>query len=268
MKRATITAIVCAFNEAPILPACLHSLLSQTRPPDEIVVVNNASTDETAAVARAVPGVRVVEEPIKGLVAAREAARRVATGDLLAYVDADCRVPLQWLERMEQRFLRRPAVVAVSGPYRFYDWDATGRLLIRAYDLVVAPPTHFLVHYALGAGAILHGGNFVARAPALDRIGGFDVSIEFHGEDTNVGRRLTPLGSIELAPECWVWTSARRYHAMGKRRVFGLYVRNFWSEILRHRPADRDHIDVRIGPIDRSRADTSADTNSGRAAER
>jgi glycosyltransferase involved in cell wall biosynthesis len=164
MKRATITAIVCAFNEAPILPACLHSLLSQTRPPDEIVVVNNASTDETAAVARAVPGVRVVEEPIKGLAAAREAARRVATGDLLAYVDADCRVPLQWLERMEQRFLRRPAVVAVSGPYRFYDWDAPGRLLIRAYDVVVAPPTHFLVHYALGAGAILYGGDFVARA--------------------------------------------------------------------------------------------------------
>ena len=74
---------------------------------------------------------------------------------------------------------------------------------------------------------------------------GFDRSIEFHGEDTNLGRRLTPLGSIELARECWVWTSARRYHAMGKRKVFGLYVRNFWSEILRHRPADREHLDVR-----------------------
>jgi glycosyltransferase involved in cell wall biosynthesis len=268
MRRPTITAIVCAFNEAPILPACLHSLLSQTRPPDEIVVVNNASTDETAAVARAITGVRVVDEPVKGLVAARETARRTAAGDLLAYVDADCRVPLQWLERMERRFLHRPAVVAVSGPYRFYDWDVTGRLLIRAYDLVVAPSTHFIVHYALGAGAVLYGGNFAVRARALDRIGGFDVSIEFHGEDTNVGRRLTPLGSIELAPECWVWTSARRYHAMGKRRVFGLYVRNFWSEILRHRPADRDHIDVRICPIEGSRVDAGADANSRRAAER
>jgi hypothetical protein len=64
-------------------------------------------------------------------------------------------------------------------------------------------------------------------------------------EDTNLGRRLTPLGSIDLAPECWVWTSARRYHAMGKRKVFGLYVRNFWSEILRHHPADHEHLDVR-----------------------
>jgi glycosyltransferase involved in cell wall biosynthesis len=245
MRRPTITAIVCAFNEAPFLSACLQSLLSQTRPADEIIVVDNASTDQTAAVARAVPGVRVVDQPIKGLVAARETARRIAAGDILAYVDADCRVPLQWLERLERRFLRGPGVVAVSGPYRFYDWDATGRALIRAYDWVVAPPTHFLVHYALGAGAVLYGGNFAVRARSLERIGGFDLSIEFHGEDTNLGRRLTPIGAVELARECWVWTSARRYRVMGKRRVFGLYIRNFWSEILRHRPADREHLDVR-----------------------
>ena len=79
----------------------------------------------------------------------------------------------------------------------------------------------------------------------MQRIGGFDRTLEFHGEDTNLGRRLTPLGSVELAGECWVWTSARRYRAMGKRKVFGLYIRNFWSEILRHRPADREHLDVR-----------------------
>ena len=73
-----ISAIVCAYNEAVFLPACLHSLFSQTRPPDEIIVVNNASTDETGAVARAMPGVRVVDEPAKGLVVARETGRRAA----------------------------------------------------------------------------------------------------------------------------------------------------------------------------------------------
>jgi GT2 family glycosyltransferase len=94
-------------------------------------------------------------------------------------------------------------------------------------------------------GAILYGGNFAVRADALDRIGGFDRTIEFHGEDTNLGRRLTGVGRVRLCGRCWVWTSARRYVAMGKRKVFSLYVRNFWSEILRHRPADREHLDVR-----------------------
>jgi len=244
--RQAITAIVCAYNEAPVLPACLHSLLAQTRPPDQIVVVNNASTDETGEAARHVNGVEVVSEPRKGLVQARETGRAQATGDLLAYVDADCRAPLRWLERVERRFRDRPDLVAVTGPYRFYDWDFVGRALIRAYDLVVAPPTHFVLHDLLGAGAILYGGNFAVRREALARIGGFDRSIEFHGEDTNLGRRLTPIGVVDVAGECWVWTSARRYQAMGKRRVFSLYVRNFWSEIVRHRPADASHLDVRV----------------------
>jgi glycosyltransferase involved in cell wall biosynthesis len=241
----TITAIVCAYNEASHLPACLHSLLAQTRLPDEILVINNASTDDTASVARAIPGVRVVDEPIKGLVVARETARTIARGEVLAYVDADCRAPLRWLERVERQLLSSPRPVGVTGPYRFYDWDLSGRVLIRLYDVLVAPATHVLVHHALGVGAILYGGNFAVRADALARIGGFDRTIEFHGEDTNLGRRLTAVGRVRMSPECWVWTSARRYVAMGKRRVFALYVRNFWSEILRHRPADREHLDVR-----------------------
>jgi glycosyltransferase involved in cell wall biosynthesis len=241
----TIAAIVCAYNEARYLPACLYSLKAQTRTPDEMIVVNNASTDDTGLVARQVPGATVLDEPEKGLVVARERARRVAQSDVLAYVDADCRVPLQWLERVERRFERDRELVAVTGPYRFYDWDVSGRTLIRLYDLLVAPATHTAVHHLFQIGAILYGGNFAVRRDALGRIGGFDRSIEFHGEDTNLGRRLTPIGRVAICPECWVWTSARRYRAMGKRKVFGLYVRNFWSEILRHRPADREHLDVR-----------------------
>jgi glycosyltransferase involved in cell wall biosynthesis len=245
MMGRTVTAIVCAHNEAAVVSACLHSLLAQTRRPDEIIVVNNASTDETGAVARAVPGVRVLDEPRKGLVVARQAGWQASSGDLLAFLDADCRAPLDWLERVERRFARRPGLVAVTGPYRFYDWDWSGRALLWLYDRLVAPPTHFAVHWALGIGAVFYGGNFAVRRGALERIGGFDVSIEFHGEDTNLGRRLTPLGAIHVARDCWMWTSARRYKAMGKGAVFGLYVRNFWSEILRHRPSDDHHLDVR-----------------------
>jgi len=242
----TIATIVCAYNERRLLPGCLHSLLAQTRPPDDILVINNASTDETGDVARAVPGVRTLDEPSKGLVVARETARLAATTDIVAFVDADCRAPITWLERVEAQFVRPRAPLAVTGPYRFYDWDLSGRALVRTYDLLVAPPTHALVHHALGLGAILYGGNFAVRSDALAQIGGFDRRIEFHGEDTNLGRRLTAIGRVALCPECWVWTSARRYRAMGKAAVFSVYVRNFWSEILRHRPADEHHLDVRV----------------------
>ena len=82
--------IVCAYNEEQLLPDCLRSLLRQSVPPGEIFVINHASTDRTAEVA-SIPGVRVVDEPRKGLVIARETGRRVSTGDVLVYVDADCR---------------------------------------------------------------------------------------------------------------------------------------------------------------------------------
>jgi glycosyltransferase involved in cell wall biosynthesis len=240
-----ISVIVCAYNEERYVAACLHSLLAQTRPPDEIILIDNASQDRTGAIGRAIPGVTVVHESRKGLVVARETGRLTAIGDVLAYLDADCRAPVMWLERVERRFLRAPAMVAVSGPYRFYDWDWWGRLLIRAYDVVVAPPTHVLVQRILRIGAILYGGNFAVRREALEKIGGFDTRIEFHGEDTNLARRLAAIGPVRLARECAMFTSARRYRAMGKGAVFGLYIRNFWSEILRHRPSDRTHLDVR-----------------------
>ena len=241
-----MTVIVCAHNEAQFLPACLYSLLAQTRPPDELLVVNNASTDETRAVAQQIPYVRVVDEPRKGLVVARETGRLAATGDILVFLDADCRAPLMWLQRIERHFARDAALIALSAPYRFYDWDWWGRLLIRAYDFTLAPATQFLVKHVLQIGSILYGGNFAVRAGALASIGGFDTSIEFHGEDTNVGRRLSAVGKVSLFHDCYLYTSARRYVAMGKGKVFRLYVRNFWSELLRHRPKDASHLDVRL----------------------
>jgi len=241
----TISVIVCAHNEARYLPACLHSVLAQSRTPDELLVINNASTDETPFVASQIPHVRVVDEARKGLVVARETGRRHASGDLLIYLDADCRAPLTWLERIERRFDRDAALVALSGPYRYYDWDWTGRALIRAYDFTLAPATQLLVKHLLRIGTIFYGGNFAVRKEALERIGGFDTSIEFHGEDTNVGRRLFAIGKVGLFHDCYLYTSARRYVAMGKGAVFRLYVRNFTSELLHHRPKDTVHLDVR-----------------------
>jgi glycosyltransferase involved in cell wall biosynthesis len=241
-----ISVIVCAHNEARYLPACLYSVLAQSRLPDELLVINNASSDETALVASQIPHVCVVDEPRKGLVVARETARRRATGDVLVYLDADCRAPLTWLERVERRFERDRSLLALSGPYRFYDWDWVGRALIRAYDFSLAPVTQLFVKYLLRIGTIFYGGNFAVRRDALEQIGGFDTSIEFHGEDTNLGRRLFAVGKVGLFHDCWLHTSARRYVAMGKGQVFRLYVRNFVSEVLHHRPKDTAHVDVRI----------------------
>jgi glycosyltransferase involved in cell wall biosynthesis len=241
-----ISAIVCAYNEERTLAPAIHSLFAQTRVPDEIIVVNNASTDRTREIAAAIPGVRVVDESGKGLTRARAAGRAAARGDILFYMDADCRAPLRLVERIESRFARSSKTVAVTGPYRFYDWDWIGVAGARIYDYTLAPFAQIAAHHILGIGAILYGGNFAVRRQALDQIGGFDLSIEFHGEDTNLGRRIAAVGAVELNSRCYIYTSARRYKAMGRAHVFRLYVRNFWWETIHHRPKDVVHEDVRL----------------------
>jgi hypothetical protein len=102
-----------------------------------------------------------------------------------------------------------------------------------------------LAQYVFGLGAVLYGGNFAVTRRALETIGGFDTTIEFHGEDTNLARRVARAGRVHLRQRCWVFTSARRYKTMGRGKVFGLYVRNFCAEIFLHRPSDTTHEDVR-----------------------
>ena len=241
-----ITAIVCAYNEEKMLPGALHSLFAQTRVPDQVLVVNNASTDRTSEIAASFPGVTVVDEPRKGLTKARQAGRNAAAGDILFFMDADCRAPVRLIERMERRFQTSPQTVAVTGPYHFYDWDWIGVTGVRIYDYTLAPFAHFVAQRILGIGAILYGGNFALRTRALDAIGGFDTTIEFHGEDTNIGRRLTKAGHVDLLLSCPIETSARRYKALGRAHVFRLYIRNFWWETIYHRPKDVVHHDVRL----------------------
>jgi GT2 family glycosyltransferase len=115
----------------------------------------------------------------------------------------------------------------------------------RVYDHTLAPLAHVAAQRVLGIGAVLYGGNFAVRRTALDAIGGFDTTIEFHGEDTNLGRRLAAVGAVELVGACYIHTSARRYLALGRGKVFRLYVRNFWWETIHHRPKDLVHEDVR-----------------------
>jgi glycosyltransferase involved in cell wall biosynthesis len=241
-----ISAIICAYNEEKMLPGALHSLFAQTRVPDEVLVVNNASTDRTREIAASFPGVTVVDEPRKGLTKARAAGRRAAQGDILFYMDADCRAPVRLIERMERRFEQSPKTVAITGPYHFYDWDWVGVTGARIYDYTLAPLAHVVAQRVLGIGAILYGGNFALRTKALDAIGGFDTTIEFHGEDTNIGRRLAKAGHVDLLLSCAIETSARRYKALGRTHVLRLYVRNFWWETIYHRPKDVVHHDVRL----------------------
>ena len=119
MKQAlTVSVVIATRNRAEWLRETLDSVTRQTRQPDEVVVVDNASTDHTREVVVSFAdrlNVRYVHEPRRGIPHARNAAVRSATGDIVAFIDDDCVASEDWLKYVEIPFLRDPNVGVVGG---------------------------------------------------------------------------------------------------------------------------------------------------------
>lgn len=209
-----ISVIIPARNEEELLPLCLDSLRRQTfSQPYEVIVVDNNSDDQTATVARDM-GARVVFEPHLGITWARQKGLEAARGEIIACVDADSQVGLDWLERIWRVFERDRRVVAVSGMVRFdkgkswrgnlHRWS-TGMTLFgdRALRLIFAKQ------------GTLWGANFAVRKSALIKAGGFNKNVSFHGEDTELSLRLRKLGRIIFDKHNVVDSSPRRFDRGG-----------------------------------------------------
>jgi len=109
-----ISVIIPAYNEEKIIAKCLDRLKQQTVLPDEVIVVDNNSTDNTAAVARE-EGARVIHEPRQGITPARNAGFNAAKGEILVRTDADTIVPSTWIERIKKHFDDDPELDALCG---------------------------------------------------------------------------------------------------------------------------------------------------------
>lgn len=246
-----LSFVIPAYNEEHYLPGCLESILSQTaRLPNsgrdmvEIIVVNNASTDNTKQVALSYPGVRVVDEPRKGLTFARQAGFLASTGSLIANVDSDCRLTPGWLAQVLSTFRADPTLAALSGPLVYYDLTPAQRFLVSTF-YVTAFFTYLINRYILRVGSMVQGGNFVLSRPALQAIGGFDTSISFYGEDTDIARRLNAVGKVRFTFRLKILSSARRLKHEGILTIAFRYTINyFWTTFFK-RPYTNTYIDIR-----------------------
>ncbi len=114
----TISVAVVTRNRAQLLRTALQSLVEQVRPPDQVVVVDNASGDDTPAVARSFAGqlnLTLLREETVGIPQARNKALEHCTGDLVAFFDDDCKAEPHWLVELEVPFLKDPHIGAVGG---------------------------------------------------------------------------------------------------------------------------------------------------------
>ncbi len=235
-----ISLVIPAHNEAKYIGPCLDSVVAHAARFKEIVVIDNASTDETAEIVRRYPRVRIVQVTDKGLTKARQAGLEATTSEFVAYIDADCRLPAQWYSTAERLIARYPNGVSWSGPAKYFDAPSMlWRLQLSLGWWASAP----LMYRAIGY--MLFGANFIVRRSAMEAIGGFDPDVVFYGEDMTLAKRLHTQGKTVFRMDFYIITSMRRFAAEGYFRTNMNYILNFWWPVLFGRPYHEQYKDIR-----------------------
>lgn len=101
MKALTLSIVIPAYNEEYQLEACLDSIASQTVRPDEVIIVDNNSTDATVQIAKSYSFVKVISERQQGIIYARNKGFNAARSCIIGRIDADTILPVDWVERVK-----------------------------------------------------------------------------------------------------------------------------------------------------------------------
>jgi glycosyltransferase involved in cell wall biosynthesis len=232
--NAAISVVIPVLNDARLLEHCLAALAVQTRPPDEVIVVDNGCTDDSVAVARRY-GARVVNEQRPGITAASAHGFDVAAGSIIARCDADSVVPPTWLAQIERTLRVAPDAVAVTGPGAFYDLGGIRGLLARAFYI----HGYFISMRVLLGHNVLFGSNCAVRASAWRAIAGSVPrdDTEVH-DDMDLSYRLPATSRVIFDRALVVGISARPFDSW---RVYGRRLARAARTFSHHFPAQLPH---------------------------
>jgi hypothetical protein len=225
------TVVVCAHNEEKTIGACLDSLEHLRYPDYDVICVDDGSRDGTADIARRHP-VTLVSEGHGGLCRARNLGLERATGDVVAYIDADATADPDWLTYLAISLdPQATATAGAGGP----NWTPPeDPLLARCIGLAPGNPVHVLIDDERADH--IPGCNMAFRRRDLLAIGGFDPTFHTAGDDVDVCWRLLDEGrQLRFHPAALVWHHPRRT------------VRTFWRQQVGYGAAEslvsRNHPD-------------------------
>jgi GT2 family glycosyltransferase len=209
-----ISVVVCSYNGERTIRDCLEGLLSLDYPNFEVIVVDDGSTDSTAAIARDY-AFRLITTENLGLSNARNVGMKAATGEIIAYLDDDARPDPHWLTYLAATFLNTEHA-GVGGPNLTPPGDGP-----IAYCVAKAPGNP--VHVLLSDQEAEHipGCNMAFRKACLQAIGGFDPQFRVAGDDVDVCWRLQQRGwTLGFSPAAVVWHHRRNsIHAYWKQQL-------------------------------------------------
>jgi len=202
-----VSVIVCTRNGSGRIERCIEACLKLTGKNIEVIIVDDGSTDGTAAlVARRFPEIRLLVLPPCGLSAARNAGAAIAIGRVLAYTDDDCQPDFEWAIRLRAAFAKHEGrFAAIGGP----NLPPAPQDLAQAV-VAAAPgaPSHVMLDDE--EAEHLPGCNLAVTREAFEAIGGFDPIFHTAGDDVDFCWRLRDAGfRLGFAAGAFVWHARR-----------------------------------------------------------
>lgn len=189
MERPEVSVIMPVYNGSRFLEDAVCSVQRQSRRAYELIIIDDGSTDGTAALARGMEGVRYVQQPRGGPAAARNTGLRLAEGSVFAFLDADDRWTPDKLERQVGHLEVHPEHEFTIARFQYFlepncPIPLSFRPELLEHDLVGRIPS-----------------TLVARRKAFERVGEFDASLRT-GEDVDWFARAKDLGvPMAVIPE-------------------------------------------------------------------
>ena len=215
-----ISVVVCTYNGSRTLRSCLEGLRRLTYPAFEVIVVDDGSTDHTAAIARGFD-VRLIEIPNGGLSSARNIGWQAAKGEIVAYLDDDAAPDPHWLFYLASAFLSTDRA-GVGGPNLAWPEDV---FVAECVDHAPGNPTHVLLTDT--EAEHLPGCNMAFRKSHLAEVGGFDAQFRIAGDDVDLCWRLQQRGlTLGFHPAAMVW-----HHRRSR-------IRDYWRQQVNYGKAE------------------------------
>ncbi|MDY6862566.1 MAG: glycosyltransferase family 2 protein [Thermodesulfobacteriota bacterium] len=218
-----VSIIVVCLNEEINIDACLNTLINQTYPPDkyEVIVVDGGSTDRTQELVKGfekgVSNIRLVVELKKGTAAGRNTGIRASQYDYVAFIDADCEAPSDWLATLVKSYRNRKdldqKLIAVGGtnipPEGMGDFLKSVGIALDSYpgSFSSIQGRRFKRHIYVPSLSTV---NVLYERQKIIEIGYFDETLGSEAEDADINFRLITAGyRLYFVPDSFVWHKMR-----------------------------------------------------------
>ena len=184
-----VSVIVPVWNGAGEIERCVAALNAQSYPREryEILVVDNGSSDDTPSILGRLPNIKVLSEPEPGSYCARNLGLRHASGDVVAFTDADCVPDPTWIETGIARLIGRPDAALIGGRIELFS-EASESETCRLYELTFSFDQETTIRKGRCATA-----NWMSPLGVLRKMGGFNAQLK-SGADFELSRRLFDTG--------------------------------------------------------------------------